>query len=78
MPRSSLRLQIKREIVANNILLASIKERDPAYYQNVYKKTILENKNNKEYKHLELLSDEAIGVACFYAERNNIPIILCD
>ncbi|KAL4498407.1 hypothetical protein ABPG72_013213 [Tetrahymena utriculariae] len=77
MPRANLRLQIKKNLKENNILLASIKERDQDYYQNVYKKTILESKN-KDYYHLERLSDEAIAVACFYAERNNIPVVLVD
>lgn len=58
-------------------MLASVKDRDENYYYNTYKKTILENKN-KEYTHLERLSDEAIAVACFYAERNNISVVLLD
>lgn len=78
MPKSSLRLQVKRELTTNNILLSPVRERDEVYYNNVYKKNIIESSKNKEYTHLERLSDEAIAVACFYAERNDIPVVLCD
>lgn len=58
-------------------MLSSVKERDSDYYYNVYKKNILENKN-RDYSHYERLNDEVIAVACFYAERYNIPIVLID
>ncbi|KRX06902.1 hypothetical protein PPERSA_11547 [Pseudocohnilembus persalinus] len=75
MPSSQHRKRILQDLQKNNIFVSQIQNKDEQHYQN-YQQQI--KKQYKPYQHKERLSLDTIATASFYAERNNIPLILMD